>query len=104
MFDRSRALISFRAELSKLINGCKMFEGCTSLRSFHAELPHLKYGSEMFDGCCLLDAASISGIIDSLPIYERGCHWIGFSDVAALSAVHIYKAEKKDGRSYQILE
>lgn len=35
----------------------------------------------MFDNYTLLDAASISHIIDELPIYETAYHEIGFNEL-----------------------
>lgn len=76
MFGHSGAftddeLISFKSDLSKLINGYEMFSGNVNLVTFESDLPNLENGTNMFY-MCELDLASVERIAESLPLAKEG--------------------------------
>lgn len=79
MFYYCKGLTSFAGDLSKLAGtsattgGSNMFSGCAKLTSFNSTLPALAYAKSMFQNC-ILDAASVLRILNSIPTHSSGTH------------------------------
>lgn len=64
-------LVSFKSDLSNLINGFEMFSGNVNLVTFESDLPSLENGTNMFYKC-ELDLKSVERIAESLPLAKEG--------------------------------
>ena len=65
MFNGCKNLTSFSSNLSSLMNGFGMFGGCTNLTSFNGDLSSLTNGQSMFFNC-KLDTTSVQNIADTI--------------------------------------
>lgn len=73
---------TFIGDLSSLENGENMFYFCTALETFIGDLSSLTSGYCMFGGisyssCCKLNAESVERILETIPTYTDGSHYLG---------------------------